>query len=309
MSRQWACNPLPLNLISQPNPGAEKALVFSFQPERGENIDSFMSWVGGKRALRKIILACFPLSVPRYIEVFGGGGWVLFHKRPGPFEVYNDFNPLLANLFRCVRDKPEELKEALRYALNSREDFKIILELFARDAPMSDIDKAAKFYQLIRHSYAAGCDSFGCQPHNLWADFPAIDAAHHRLRASGVIVENKDFSALIRQYDKPESFFYLDPPYFGTERHYKNSNFDRESHKRLFDSLMAVKSKWLLSYGDEAFIRELYAVPGVYMMPVTRLNTIKQRYEGGSLFPELLIANYDIHERFSQFQPEQLMLA
>ena len=272
-----------------------------------KHINSYMPWVGGKKALRDIVIACFPLAFERYIEVFGGAAWVLFHKRPGPFEVYNDFNPLLANLFRCVRDNPDELKEALRYVLNSREDFKIILDLFKQDAPMSDVDKAAKFYQLIRFSYAAGCDSYHCRPHDLWSDFPAIDAAHHRLRS--VIVENKDFAKLISHYDRPESFFYLDPPYFGTEKHYSNSNFSRECHQRLFDSLMAIEGKWLLSYGDEPEIRKLYDVPGVYMMPVTRLNNIKQRYEGGSEFPELLIANYDIQERFNDCQPEQLMLA
>ena len=54
----------------------------------------------------------FPLFYERYVEVFGGGGWVLFHKAPGnDFEVYNDFNGLLVNLYRCVRDKPEELME------------------------------------------------------------------------------------------------------------------------------------------------------------------------------------------------------
>jgi len=55
----------------------------------------------------------------RYIEVFGGGGWVLFHKDPGnDFEVYNDFNGLLVNRCRCVREKPAELMEALRYVLS-----------------------------------------------------------------------------------------------------------------------------------------------------------------------------------------------
>lgn len=267
-------------------------------------MNSFMPWIGGKKALRDIVLACFPYHTERYIEVFGGAAWVLFHKPPGPFEVYNDFNPLLANLFRCVRDKPGELKNALRYTLNSREDFKIILDLFSRDVPLSDIDRAAKFYQLIRFSYAAGCDSYSCQPHDLWSDFPAIDAANHRLRE--VIVENKDFAALIRHYDRPGSFFYLDPPYFGTEKHYRFSNFGRESHQRLFDALMNVTGFWLLSYGDEPFIRDLYGVPGVFMMPVSRLNTIKQRYEGGSEFPELLIANYDIFE--CSRKPEQLRL-
>ena len=67
-----------------------------------------MSWVGGKKALREEVVRRFPLYYERYIEVFGGGGWVLFHKNPGnDFEVYNDFNGLLTNLYRCVREKPD----------------------------------------------------------------------------------------------------------------------------------------------------------------------------------------------------------
>ena len=95
-----------------------------------------MSWIGGKKALRELIVRLFPLYYERYIEVFGGGGWVLFHKPPGnDFEVYNDFNGLLVNLYRCVRDKPEELMEALRYVLNAREDFDRIRSALARDSP------------------------------------------------------------------------------------------------------------------------------------------------------------------------------
>lgn len=109
----------------------------------------------------------FPVYYERYIEVFGGGGWVLFHKPPGnDFEVYNDFNSLLVNLYRCVRDKPQELMEALRYVLNSREDFDVVRATLARDSPASDVQKAAWFYELIRYSYAAGLTSFGSQPHD-----------------------------------------------------------------------------------------------------------------------------------------------
>ena len=37
-------------------------------------MNSFMSWIGGKKALRDEIIARFPLDYSRYIEVFGGGG-------------------------------------------------------------------------------------------------------------------------------------------------------------------------------------------------------------------------------------------
>lgn len=68
-----------------------------------------MSWVGGKKSLRDAVLARFPPYYERYIEVFGGAGWILFHKPPGnDFECYNDFNSNLVNLYRCVRDNPNK---------------------------------------------------------------------------------------------------------------------------------------------------------------------------------------------------------
>ena len=84
-------------------------------------MNSFMSWVGGKKALRDAVLARFPPYYERYIEVFGGAGWVLFHKpSDNDFEIFNDFNSNLINLYRCVRNKPNKLKYKLQYVLNSR---------------------------------------------------------------------------------------------------------------------------------------------------------------------------------------------
>ncbi|SHJ75934.1 DNA adenine methylase [Hathewaya proteolytica DSM 3090] len=258
-----------------------------------------MSWIGGKKSLRELIVSLFPLYYERYIEVFGGGGWVLFHKPPGnDFEVYNDFNGLLTNLYRCVREKPNELIDALYFVLNSREDFNIVKEALARDSPKSDVIRASYFYQLIRYSYASGLTSYGSQPHDMWSNFPLIEQAHRRL--SKVVVENKDFEKLIRQYDRPVSFFYADPPYFETEKYYKNvgeDGFKKEDHIRLRDTLMGIEGKFLLSYNDCSFIRELYDAPNIQIESYTRINNIKQRYDNGAKFPEILVANYDMHER------------
>ena len=114
-------------------------------------MNSFMSWVGGKKALRDAIVTRLPSSCDRYVEVFGGGGWVLFHKTPGKFEVYNDFNPNLANLYRCVRDHPDELCEELRYSLNSRTDFEHIREVLKclRDGRIQDVDNKKMQFLLM----------------------------------------------------------------------------------------------------------------------------------------------------------------
>jgi DNA adenine methylase len=136
---------------------------------------------------------------------------------------------------------------ALRFVINSREDFELIRNILARDSPASDVQKAAWFYQLIRYSYASGLTSYGSQPHDMWSNFPLIEQAHRRL--AKVVIENKDFQKLIGQYDRPVSFFYLDPPYFETEGYYNNvgeDGFRREDHIRLRNTLMKIEGKFLL---------------------------------------------------------------
>lgn len=266
--------------------------------EKRCKMNSFMSWVGGKKALRDEIVLRFPPTYSRYIEVFGGGGWVLFHKSPGKeMEVYNDFNPNLANLFRCVRDHPNELCDELRYTLNSRLDFDYVREMLHTKTELPDIRRAAYFYQIIRESYASGLDSFGAQPHSMWNNFPLIHDACGRLQK--VVIENKDFEKLIKQYDRPEAFFYCDPPYYNTEDYYEDVGFTRADHERLANALLSINGFFLLSYNDCPEIRELYSKPGITIEGTTRLSNIAQRYEGGKQYAELIISNYDTMARLN----------
>lgn len=257
-------------------------------------MNSFMSWVGGKKALREAVTIRLPASCDRYVEVFGGGGWVLFHKPPGKFEVYNDFNPNLANLYRCVRDHPDELCQELTFSLNSRTDFDYIREVLHNKTVIPDIKRAAYFYQIIRESYASGLDSFGAQPHCMWRNFPLIGQAATRLQS--VVIENKDFEKLISQYDRPNTIFYLDPPYYNTEDYYEDVGFTNKDHMRLRDALLSIQGKFLLSYNDCPEIRELYSMPGIMIESITRISNIAQRYDAGKQYPELLISNYDTFE-------------
>ena len=261
----------------------------------GDSINSFMAWVGGKKALRDEILARFPRNYKRYIEVFGGAGWVLFHKPPGnDFEVFNDFNGNLVNLYRCVREQPEALRNELRYMLNSRLDFEYMKGMLHSRAVLPDVRRAAYYYALIRYSYAAGTSTFGSQPHAMWNNFPLIESAAGRLQK--VVIENKDCVKLIRQYDRPESFFYCDPPYYNADQYYEAVSSDGFDHAGLADALLGIKGKFLLSYNDCPEIRALCDRPGIVVEGISRLSNIAQRYENGKQYPELLISNYDTTE-------------
>ena len=91
--------------------------------------------MGNKTSILHILYALFPLNYERYIEPFGGSGAVLLgKKKPDKFEVYNDYNHNLVNLFRCMRDRPMAfIKELGFYPLNSRDDFNAIRDFFRQE--------------------------------------------------------------------------------------------------------------------------------------------------------------------------------
>ena len=254
-------------------------------------MNSIISWVGGKKALRDLIYLRMPKHYDRYIEVFGGGGWVLFGKPPDKcMEVYNDFNSNLANLFYCVKERPMALEIATHFL--KEPEAAEICDILKERAVVGDVKRAAAFYKIIRYSYGSGCTSYGCQPFDIRKTFTILWEANRRLKDT--VIENKDFEALIRQYDRPNAFFYCDPPYFETEGHYEVV-FRKEDHVRLRDTLAGIEGKFMVSYNDCEYIRELYQ--DFQIEAVTRINNLAQRYDNGSEFPEVLIANYDMEER------------
>ena len=251
-------------------------------------MNSFLSWIGGKKLLRKRILEAFPDegTYSRYIEVFGGAGWVLFSSdRHAKTEVYNDMNGNLVNLFRCTKYHPEALQKELEFIVMSREQFFDAKEQIEIRS-LTDIQRAAKFYILIKESYGADLSSFGIRPKNMENAINYILTISKRLNT--VVIENQDFECILKTYDRENALFYLDPPYYKTEKYYQN-RFEANDHVRLRNALEKVNGKFILSYNDCEYIRELYR--GYNIIEVERMHNLvrekeKQRYK------ELIIKNY-----------------
>lgn len=125
-------------------------------------MDSFMKWIGGKKLLRNEIVSRFPDDkLDKYVEVFGGAGWVLFHKEKyAPKEVYNDINSNLVNLFRMMKYHPEAVEKELAFDLNARELHKLYKQNVDNE-DLTEIQKAARFLYLIKASYGAKLSSYG----------------------------------------------------------------------------------------------------------------------------------------------------
>lgn len=246
-------------------------------------MDSFISWIGGKRQLRKQIIAMFPEKYERYIEVFGGAGWVLFGlDKPAKLEVYNDLDGELVNLYRCVKYHAQALQEELRGYIYSRELFKDFLQQMQVQG-LTDIQRAARYYVLIHSSFGAKKKHFTAgKSSNHKNKVKLLSVISERLGRT--VIENRDFEALIDSYDKPDALFYVDPPYYGTEKHY-DVLFKQTDHIRLHNMLAGIKGKFILSYNDDDFIRDLYRDYNI--TAVTRANNLSTDGYG-----ELIITNY-----------------
>lgn len=103
-----------------------------------------------------------------------------------------------------------------------------------------------------------------------------------------MVIENRDFESLIRQYDRPQTIFYCDPPYYEAENHYA-VEFSLRDHAQLHYVLRKAKGYVMVSYNDCRFIRRLYR--DFYIFRTDRPNSMSRK--AGSRYGELILTNYD----------------
>ena len=300
-------------------------------------MNSFIPWVGGKSKLLWIINKMAPDHYSRFIDVFGGSGTVTMSRpiQQGCMEVYNDFNSNLTNLFCCVKNRPLALLAELGFLpLNTRDDFNVLYKFLSKSeitddylqeemelteillkppeaeairtlllerAPRGDVRRAADFFKLVRYSFSGSSKSFGGKPCDIRRFFHLIWECSRRL--ANVIVENKDFEDVIRQYDRGDAWIYCDPPYFDAESLYA-VDFPKEKHEELHHILSQCKGYIVVSYNDCPFIRSLYG--DFFILAFRRNNPLSQK--AGATYGELIITNYDprpyIQPQFSMFPAE-----
>jgi DNA adenine methylase len=255
---------------------------------------SFLSWVGGKSLLAPQIIPLIPKH-HTYIEPFCGAAWILFKKEESKVEILNDINLDLVTLYRIVRFHLEEFVKHLKYLLVARDEFDRFIN--SDPATLTDIQRAVRFYYLVRTGYGARIKnptfSIGAQRpsnFNLLRIEEDLSAAH--LRLARVYIENKDYKELIPRFDSPESFFYVDPPYFGFENYYGDNIFSRTDFLTLKDILSSIQGKFMVSINDTPEIRSVF--DGFTITEVkTRysLNTKSDKMKKGGA-SELLIMNF-----------------
>ena len=235
-----------------------------------------LSWIGGKSKIGKWLVDYYPQDMEIMTESFGGMMWCYFNMDLSKYPnlkkiVYNDFNPLNYNLFKCVQN-PSELQRALdsipvqQIGVSSTpQDFKdrfleyqseVFNSGFTTNSP--DYLTAAKYVYVVTQVFSGSKPetssfidlkgNYRCKYLSFRDKLSKPDWVEHFIRITDV--ENMDFEDLIIKYDSPTTFHYVDAPYYKTENYYSNHDFDRQDHERLANVLQQVKGKFGMSYYD-----------------------------------------------------------
>lgn len=220
-------------------------------------------YIGGKRRLaRRLADMIGAIEHRTYAEVFVGMGGVFLKRRMQPrAEVINDYSGDVANLFRILQRHYPQFMDTLRFQLAGRREF----ERLQRSAPdtLTDLERAARFLYLQRLAFGGKVAgrSFGVS-FSRSARFdlnklgPQLAEIHERL--AGVVIENLPWAEFIDRYDHPQTLFYLDPPYWGSEGDYGAHLFGRDQFELIADRLGRLRGRFILSINDVPAVRALF---------------------------------------------------
>lgn len=232
------------------------------------------SYIGGKKQLAQKLAAIME-QIPHgtYAEAFVGMGGVFFRRQLAPrCEVVNDRSGDVATLFRILQRHYPQFMETLKYQVTSRREFE---RLIACDpSTLTDLERAARFLYLQRLSFGGkvagrsfGVDTTGGARFNVSRLGAVLEDVHERL--SGVIIENLDWREFITRYDRPETLFYLDPPYYGNETDYGQRVFARSDFPAMAKRLAEIQGRFVLSLNDRPEVRQIFSDFHITDVPLT----------------------------------------
>ena len=239
-----------------------------------------------------------------YVEVFGGAANLLLAKPPSKIEVYNDVNGQLVNFFETIRNHPLLFLERCQFLLYSRQLHHAWAHQLEENFEGTDIDSVEA---AVRTAYTITSGFTGDPTKgwafdrtgsgggvNRWANiWEKVGFLSNRFRR--VNIDHLDFRKCIEYWDTPDTFFFLDPPYYETTvtAFY---GFSEQDHIDLRNILSNTIGKWLLTYDNVPAIRQLYN--GFHIQAISSSLSSQKVDLGGARIrlKQLAISNYSFQE-------------
>ena len=250
---------------------------------------------GGKSKAIKFIKPFFDCCPHQeYREPFIGGGSVFLSKKNVKRNWINDLDKELIAFYKVIKNPQQRellIKELLKIKVN-RETY----DYFFKLKPTSLIDKAIRFYFLNRCSFSGitRWNAFiGDSRWNIERNQESIRNLGEKLKTCKIT--SLDFKKVIIEESSNDVFLFLDPPYAESRQVAAyNKTFTTEDHERLVTLLKDTKFKFLLTYDNCDYIRDLYKEFNQYDRTWTySVANSKVHHNPREAGNELFITNFD----------------
>lgn len=259
--------------------------------------------LGSKRRLVPRIKKMIPIKeVKTFVEPFVGNGSVMLGTpfEPGTKIVINDKDKDLMTGWKALKTASATgiEKYNIPNATGNNPTALAKIEEFANSKPTTALGRLVKFMVRSRGTFG------GTDPARASVKFKAYRAINptltlkklpeYKAKLKNATILNKDALSVISQYDGPNTFFYLDPPYekSAKDRIYTKTTGEGEfSNEKLAEKLRKIKGKFILSMNDSASVRRTFKgfkIRGFTLAP-------QQRAEGAAGSKprkEVFITNY-----------------
>ena len=229
--------------------------------KREDIVKAPFMWAGGKSKSLDKILEKLPYT-DRYVEVFGGSGAVLLARGKSKLEVFNDKYSGVTDFYQVIRDPElfQQLVDRLELSIHSREDWRISKDEWVTTE--DPVERAAKWYTSVIYSFSSLGRNFGraTAPASILAGkiqkkLTMFNGLHDRLKK--VTIENQDWRRILKDFDHPDTVFYLDPPYITAHRGTYKHELDMADHKELLDTIFTLDGFVAYSGYEHEMVDEL----------------------------------------------------
>ena len=273
----------------------------------------FLKWAGGKSSLLKQYAPFFPQHrVRTYFEPFVGSGAVFFHLRgtgrAGSAHL-SDINRELINLYRVVRDFPEELIEALQHHKRHHSRWYYYYMRQQDREPgwrqqAGSVERAARLLYLNKTCYNGlwrvnRRGEFNV-PMGRYNNPRILDEARLRAAARALAPARLSAASFDEAVDLagPGDFVYFDPPYVplsatSSFTAYTANGFGPDAQRRLAGVFRALDRRGvsvMLSNSDHPLVYELYR--GFRIERVEARRHINSQGDGRGAISEVVVLNY-----------------
>jgi len=254
-----------------------------------EELKPIFCRTGSKTSIVDKILRIIP-NHNTYVEAFAGGAAVFWKKPKANKNVINDLDIELIKGYRALKNASSNSEDyPLVHGDNEQTVLSKMNNFVSKD--YTDPDK-----QVLKTIYKT-CNTFGgggrgkiLKSNNQKNKIKKINYYVGKIK-NDVNIQSQDYKAILKKYDKPTTFFFLDPPYEKSKGLYKNFYIDFEEMAQLLKKL---KGKFLLTINDSSAIRNIFK--DFYIYPIS----VKSQSAGNAYFKavrnELFITNYDIRQ-------------